>query len=185
MNWWWSTSLRVFWMKIWKPFFCSDQFEALQEELDRRRQECLQLKVFHIPTAFIFPIPTALKHISNSHCFYTYFPFQLPQAYYQFLLPLNICSIPTAFDIFHNSHLSAFIFNFPFLLTAIFLKPWFASPCNVQAVLANVQLEGGAGPPSLLGEEPEAEELLQAYETQKKVSFWWLLVNAKHEGVAP
>ena len=24
----------------------SDQFEALQEELDRRRQECLQLKVF-------------------------------------------------------------------------------------------------------------------------------------------
>merc|ERR1719410_1225693 len=59
----------------------TDQFEALQEELDRRRQECLQLK----------------------------------------------------------------------------------------AVLANVQLEGGAGPPSLLGEEPEAEELLQAYETQKKV----------------
>ena len=37
-------------------------------------------------------------------------------------------------------------------------------------MLANVQLEGGAGPPSLLGEEPEAEELLQAYETQKKVS---------------
>ena len=26
--------------------FLPDQFEALQEELDRRRQECLQLKVF-------------------------------------------------------------------------------------------------------------------------------------------
>ena len=39
-------------------------------------------------------------------------------------------------------------------------------------MLANVQLEGGAGPPSLLGEEPEAEELLQAYETQKKVNLF-------------
>ena len=73
-------------MKIWKPFFCSDQFEALQEELDRRRQECLQLKVFHIPTAFIFPIPTAFKHISNSHCLYTDFP-----------TALIIFPIPTAF----------------------------------------------------------------------------------------
>jgi len=59
----------------------TDQFEALQEELDRRRQECLQLK----------------------------------------------------------------------------------------AVLANVQVEGSTAPASLLGEEPEAEELLMAYETQKKV----------------
>ena len=29
-------------------FFLPDQFEALQEELDRRRQECLQLKVFRL-----------------------------------------------------------------------------------------------------------------------------------------
>ena len=29
-------------------FFLLDQFEALQEELDRRRQECLQLKVFRL-----------------------------------------------------------------------------------------------------------------------------------------
>ena len=52
-----------------------------------------------------------------------------------------------------------------------------------QAVLANVQLEGGAGPPSLLGEEPEAEELLQAYETQKKVSvkhFYTLTLEELH-----
>ena len=46
-----------------------------------------------------------------------------------------------------------------------------------QAVLANVQLEGGAGPPSLLGEEPEAEELLQAYETQKKVKHSQILLT--------
>ena len=54
---------------------------------------------------------------------------------------------------------------------------------HLQAVLANVQLEGGAGPPSLLGEEPEAEELLQAYETQKKVNIFifqgFSLMNAK------
>ena len=50
-------------------------------------------------------------------------------------------------------------------------------------MLANVQLEGGAGPPSLLGEEPEAEELLQAYETQKKVSvkhFYTLTLEELH-----
>ena len=29
-------------------FFLPDQFEALQEELDRRRQECLQLKEFRL-----------------------------------------------------------------------------------------------------------------------------------------
>ena len=34
-------------------FILPDQFEALQEELDRRRQECLQLKVF-------------LLHLNNS-----------------------------------------------------------------------------------------------------------------------
>ena len=43
--------------------------------------------------------------------------------------------------------------------------------------MANVQLEGGAGPPSLLGEEPEAEELLQAYETQKKVKHSQILLT--------
>ena len=59
-------------------------------------------------------------------------------------------------------------------------------------MLANVQLEGGAGPPSLLGEEPEAEELLQAYETQKKVNLLesylvqgFSLMNAKEPEVGP
>ena len=103
-----------------KTFPCSDQFEALQEELDRRRQECLQLKVF--------------PRVSWSRL-------QLKE---------HPCSGRVGVSLLKRA-----------ILTRI----------STQAVLANVQLEGGAGPPSLLGEEPEAEELLQAYETQKKVNY--------------
>ena len=53
VKWWWMM-MNGWWARVSFPkhkyqlnFSCSsDQFEALQEELDRRRQECLQLKVF-------------------------------------------------------------------------------------------------------------------------------------------
>ena len=68
-----------------------------------------------------------------------YFTFPLP-LYFPFLLPLNICPIPTAFDIFHNSHLSAFIFKFPFMLTAIY-KRSFSSPDSLHHAMPRLCLQ--------------------------------------------
>ena len=54
----WSTGSKM--MQIFNCN-CSDQFEALQEELDRRRQECLQLKVFPYLLHFTYYYCTVRK----------------------------------------------------------------------------------------------------------------------------
>ena len=53
-------------------FILPDQFEALQEELDRRRQECLQLKVFRLALNHSRKLTSSTLNLLPRRCWRTY-----------------------------------------------------------------------------------------------------------------